>query len=322
VRDDYERIRSTLVGITPINVVIRSTAGKSVVNTSLLAVVNEFVNEVRPQQGVGRVLSVVDPLAAVNLALIGEDELPDSADELEQYLLLLGGVEQLDDVLAKDRRATNVLLRLDDNSSDRIVALASWAESWLHAKLPDGYSASATGIMYEIARSEEEIAHGQVRGLLLAATAIGIVVLLLFRDFRTTLIAFVPNAVPLILAFGLMGILAVPLDAATVCLGAMALGIAVDDTVHVLCGFEEARAAERSVKRALDAAFDQALPALVFTTLAVGLSFSVIGLSKFTLVRNLGLLTSGTVFLALAADLTLLPALLSFRQPRGGKALK
>ncbi len=322
VRDDYERIRSTLVGITPINVVIRSTGGESVVDPSVLAVIDALVNSLRSRQGVGSVVSVVDPLALVNRALVGSDKLPGSRETLEQYLLLLEGVEQLEDVLASDRLATNVLLRLDDNSSKRIVALAAWAETWLRAELPEGYVASATGIMYEIARSEEEIAHGQIRGLLLAAVAIGLVVLLLFRDYRTALIAFVPNAVPLALAFGLIGILAVPLDAATVCLGAMALGIAVDDTIHVIFGFEEARLSGSSASGALTAALARVLPALVFTTLAVGLSFSVIGLSDFTLVRNLGLLTSGTVFLALAADLTLLPALLSFRQTKGGNALK
>ncbi len=52
------------------------------------------------------------------------------------------------------------------------------------------------------------------------------------------------------------------------------------------------------------------LPALVFTTAAIIAGFGVLALSEFTLIRNLGLVTSGLVFLCLLADLTLLPPLL------------
>jgi predicted RND superfamily exporter protein len=62
------------------------------------------------------------------------------------------------------------------------------------------------------------------------------------------------------------------------------------------------------------------LPALVYTTAAIGFGFAVLGLSGFTLTRNLGIVTTGLVVLCLAADVTLLPALLLGRSPEGKQA--
>ena len=84
-----------------------------------------------------------------------------------------------------------------------------------------------------------------------------------------------PNAVPLVIAFGLMGILGIPLDAATVCVGSLALGIAVDDTIHVMTGYTDLRASGEKPVVALDRCISQVLPALVFTTAAIIAGFGV-----------------------------------------------
>ncbi len=134
--------------------------------------------------------------------------------------------------------------------------------------------------------------------------------LALLRNVKMALIALLPNAIPLGIAFGLMGLLRVPLDAATVCLGSLAFGIAVDDTIHVLTRYQEERDRGRKPREALERGLRLALPALIYTTVTIGAGFLVLGVSEFTLIRNLGLVTSGLVVLCLLADTTLLPALL------------
>ena len=49
---------------------------------------------------------------------------------------------------------------------------------------------------------------------------------------------------------------------------------------------------------------------MIYTTTAVGIGFAVLGISRFTLVEHLGLLTAAIMVLCLLADLLLLPALL------------
>jgi len=118
-----------------------------------------------------------------------------------------------------------------------------------------------------------------------------------------------------------MGLAGVALDAATVCLGSLALGIAVDDTIHVVTAYRDGIALGCKPIEALDRCFERVLPALALTTVIIATGFGVLALSEFTLIRNLGLMTSGLVALCLLADVTLLPALLvAERRPAGARS--
>ena len=107
-----------------------------------------------------------------------------------------------------------------------------------------------------------------------------------------------------------MGLAGISLDAGTVLIGSIALGIAVDDTVHLLVGYHEGRRAGAPRAQAVEASLRQSFPAIVQTALVVALGFAVLGLSGFSFIRNLGLVTAGLMLLCLAAELNLLPAML------------
>ena len=216
----------------------------------------------------------------------------------------------MQDFLTADRRLANVLLRANDNGSDALLAVAEKANAWWEAHGPAGYSARTTGIMYEFARAENEITMGQLRGLLFAFLVIAVILLMIFRSSKLAVVALVPNALPVAMAFGTMGILGIALDAGTVLVGNLALGIAIDDTIHTVTGYYRQRSAGGSPKAALALTFERVLPPVVFTTLIIGAGFAVFGFSTLVFTRHLGLVTSGIMVLCLLADILLLPALL------------
>jgi predicted RND superfamily exporter protein len=320
VRDAYENIRTRLAGITPVNVVINAEDGGSVVTPEVLSSIHGLANYLEELPAVGRSLSVADPLIQIHNGFNpgSEGDLPRDAKLISQYLLLLGSVEQLQDVLTVDRSGANIVLRLNDNGSSRIVGIAQDVDRWWEEHGPPGFSATTTGVMYEFGRAEEEIAYGQIRGLGFALLAIGIILFLIFRRPKIAISALIPNLIPLVVAYGFMGIIRVPLDAATICLGSLALGIAVDDTIHVTSRFAAWRGQGLTDRDALAESIRRVLPALTFSTIAIAVGFGVVGLSDFTLIRNLGLVTSAMVVICLLADLTLLPALLA-PNPRGDR---
>lgn len=312
IRDDYEILRERLSGISPVNVVVNAIGDRPVTHPEALEAIDALSSWLAAQPEVGKSLSVTDPLRQVHGVYSENDAagLPTSQAMAEQYLMLLESVDYMRDVITEDRTGANILLRVDDNGSDRLVALGDriaefWAENG-----PADFTVNTTGLMYEFGRAEEQIAYGQVAGLAFALVSIGAVLLYILRVPKNALIALLPNAVPLVITFGLMGFLGIPLDAATVCLGSLALGIAVDDTIHLMTGYTDRRHAGEKPLVALDRSLEQVLPALVFTTAAIVVGFAVLALSQFTLIRNLGLVTSGLVFLCLVADITLLPPLL------------
>ena len=118
--------------------------------------------------------------------------------------MLLEGVEMMDDVISSDRAVANVLLRVDDNGSADIMSLARRAEEWWANHGAAAFDARATGIMFEFARAEDAIAYGQIVGLSVALASIAVILFLIFRDTRLALVGLVPNAMPLVMIFGLM----------------------------------------------------------------------------------------------------------------------
>jgi len=319
IRDAYDSIRLRLSGISPMNIVVTSDDGGSVVTPEVIRAVDALSTHLQGLPHVGKVLSVADPLRQLHGAFSGSgtQPLPNNRATIEQYLLLLDSVEYLSDVITRDRTAGNILLRVNNNGSRELLSIAEEASRWWRNSGPVGFSATPTGIMYEFARAQEEITWGQLRGFGIALVPIALALLLVFRKPAVLIVALVPNVAPLVMMYGLMGIAGVPLDAVAVGLGSAALGIAVDDTVHLIYRFREAREAGLGAEQALERSLSSVVAAVVYTSIATGIGFSVLLLSSFAVTQTVGAVMSGIVGVCLLADLTLLPPLLLTLARRG-----
>ncbi len=320
VRMEYEAIREQLSGISPVNVVIESRGEGRVTAPEVVAAVDALASHLEGLPEVGKAVAFTDPLRQLHGGFVDDPDLPlpDDPVLVEQYLLLLSSVQQLADLVTDDRRAANLLLRVDDNRSGSLRRVAAEAERWWAANRPPGFRAQGTGTMFEFARAEDEMVYGQLRGLSLAVGAIALTLFAVLRSTRLALLALVPNALPVVAVFGFMGLVGIPLDAGTVMLGSLALGMAVDDTMHIVNGVHQAELRGLPDRQGLHETLGHTLPALLYTTLVVSVSFGVLGFSDFTFTRNLGLLTSGIMGVCLLADVVLLPALLLLRSPARG----
>lgn len=151
---------------------------------------------------------------------------------------------------------------------------------------------------------------GELRGSLLGLLVI-VTVLIggLLRSPSVALRSILPNVLPLWLGYAAIGVLAIELDPIATVVLALALGIAVDDTIHVLVRFVDLRT-DRGVGQAAVEAVRQTGSAVALTSvcLAVGLAANLF--SSFPPLVVLGGLGSGLILLAMLADITLLPALL------------
>lgn len=314
-RDDYEAIRERLSGISPINIVVEWSAGseyesRMVIEPELLRSIDELDKHLEGLPQVGKAVSIADPIRQIHAGFSpGAGDLPGSASAVQQYLLLLESVDQIADLVSTDRRAANIIVRLDNNGSSEILDAAISAERWWRDHGWPGSTARATGIMFEFARAQDSIARGQIVGLSSALLAIALILLATFRSARASVATLIPNMIPLVGIYGAMGFLNVPLDAGTVLVGSLALGIAVDDTVHLSNAYFAARSGSSDTE-AMEAAVRAVLPALTYTTVIVGFGFGLLAMSDFSFIRNLGILMAVVMTVCLIADLHLLPTLL------------
>lgn len=132
----------------------------------------------------------------------------------------------------------------------------------------------------------------------------------IFRSFRVALIGIAPNILSTLVVLGVMGWAGIPLDLMTITIAAIAMGIAVDDTIHFIHRYrEELREAppEEAVKRSLLSVGY----AMIYTSLIIILGFSLLAFSDFVPSILFGLLTGLAMTMALILALSLLPALLN-----------
>ncbi len=298
---DYQAISRGLSGISPINVVVERVDGRSMVGRADRDQLAAFVRYLRDRSEVGYAVSIAELLAELRIAFSSG---PGEAG-VEQLLLVAEGEPQLRYLLTPDYARANVPMRVRDNSSAALLALADDAEGWW-ADLSD-YDATATGIMFEFARAEDAIAWGQSASLLVASVVVGLVLLWALGPGVLCAVALLTNLCPVVLVAGLMGLGRIPLDAATVVLGALAIGIGVDDTLHLSLAYvRNRRGSSRS--SAVQAAYLEVAPAITSSTVVVAVGFSVLATSEFLLVSQLGLLTLVAAIVCWLADLTLLAA--------------
>ena len=148
-------------------------------------------------------------------------------------------------------------------------------------------------------------------GVSFLATVVGVLAILylLLRRVRLTLLALVPNILPVWLVLGIMGWAGIPLDLATVMVASTTLGLALDDTLHTLVPFRK-HVGERGTFDSLLQAVEKNAAAYSVSGLVLGLGFLVCALSSFAPIRRFGGLSALAIALAVAADFLLVPALL------------
>ena len=119
----------------------------------------------------------------------------------------------------------------------------------------------------------------------------------------------IPNLAPIIITLGLMGWLGISLDYVKLLIGCIAIGLAVDDTVHMVVRFQHEFNVRQNYHRALTAAFCGVGRALFITSVVLVAGFLVNVFSVMQTLVDFGLLVAFTILMALLADFFLLPAL-------------
>ncbi len=174
-----------------------------------------------------------------------------------------------------------------------------------------------TGVVPLVFVAQRELLDGLFKSFCLAFALIAVVMTVLLRSPTAGLMSMIPNAFPAIITFGTMGWLGILVDVGAMMTASVALGIAVDDTLHFLTWFRRSRVAGHSRRTAIVNAFDRCAVAMTQTTLIAGLGLVVYVLSDFQPVSQFGLLMAVLLAAALGGDLVLLPALLATKVGEG-----
>ncbi len=149
----------------------------------------------------------------------------------------------------------------------------------------------------------------------IAFSIIFISIIILFRSFKLSLVSIVPNILPLIFAGGIMGFMGIELRPATAMTFSIALGIAVDDTIHFLSRFRSEFKVSRSHKKSTSITILTTGRAIISTTITLAMGFVVLLFSNFKPNSEFGILSTIILVIALISSLLLLPSLINVIKP-------
>jgi len=167
-----------------------------------------------------------------------------------------------------------------------------------------------TGTAHVFDRHVTYLSGNLMDGLGIEILLLSLLMAFVYRSWRMILIFLIPNIIPLLLVGALMGYLSIELKTSTAIIFTIALGISVDDTIHLLGKYKHELAQGKSRLIALKTAYLTTVKATILTTFILCAGFFLLVFSAFLGAHNMGLLISITLFVALLIEMTLLPILI------------
>jgi predicted RND superfamily exporter protein len=278
--------------------------------------IRAFQRDAEALPEIDRTISIADYVAFMNREMFGGGDdmlrIPATPEEVGQYVFLYtasGDPEEFDDLIDPDAGRARIILKADVPSSRASAALRAKLTALAQRHFPDEATPDAvlsTEIL--LSRAAEAVVHEQIQSFSLALLLILGTVMLSFRSLSAGLHMLLPNGLPLVLNLSIMSLLDISLSDATSIISVTALGIAVDSSVHLLVRTRALESQHGSRSAAVLQALLTTGRPIVLTTVLIVAGFSVLMLSDFQSVSELGIFTALTMIFCLFGDLLVLPA--------------
>jgi predicted RND superfamily exporter protein len=168
-----------------------------------------------------------------------------------------------------------------------------------------------TGVVPIVYKAQRALLTSLVESTLWSFLTITPLMIFVTRSFRAGLVAMIPNVVPVIVIFGAMGWLGIPIDIGSMMTASIALGVAVDDTIHFLSWFRGDVHHYRNRNKAIVSCYAKCATPTLQAACISGLGLSVFALSTFTPTQRFGWLMLTILIAGVVAELILLPAILA-----------
>lgn len=310
--DAYRHIGDGLTGLYSLELVIETPQGW--LDSNAWVAFERIEDGMSVVPGVTRVLSPLDILKKANQW--DHDFAPDAyvlppTEEAATALVEELGPADREFIarqIADDGRTVRVTVLAHNMSNSGLFKILDIAEG-IVLSLPGGFSGYTTGLVPHVVQSHEKLIETQIRTIAIAFVVVFVCILIGLRSWTLTIVSIPPNLLPVLAALCAMAWTHIRLDVATVMTASVALGIAVDDTVHMLTAYRTHRRAGLSDVESWHATLERVGPAILVTTLTACAAFATLSFSGFVPLRHFGQLAGLAIAVAFVADVLLLPAL-------------
>jgi uncharacterized protein len=319
-RQATERIDKVMGGTINIEIVVDTGRENGLYDPSVLKDLDRLARELKTfddgKVKVANASSVADIIKEIHQALNENRpefyQVPDNADLIPQEFLLFenSGSDDLEKVIDSSFRLARFTIQAPWLDIFYYTGLLEKIQTSFQETFAGRATVTTTGLLQLFVHTVKAASLSMAEGYITAAVLITIMMILLVGGFRMGLISMIPNLAPVIFVMGLMYWLELPLDTYTMMIGTIALGLAVDDTVHFLNGFRRYFGQGQTAEEAIRSTLRTSGRAMLITTVVLALGFFMFTFAEMLNIERFGYLTGLTLVLALLADFFSIPALM------------
>jgi predicted RND superfamily exporter protein len=321
-----EVIDDKMNGTVTIEVVIDTGKVNGWHDPERLAKLNTFSEKMEVYEDefthVGKVVSLATIVKETNRALHENKEafytIPKEANLVSQELLLFenSGSDDLEDVVDSQFSKARVTIKLPWLDSVDSIKVLEYVQSEA-SKTFTNSKVETTGMIPLLINTFSHAVHSSAFSYMMAGIAITFMMMLIMGSVRIGLLSMIPNLAPIIMGLLVMYVGSMSLDMFTLLIGSIAIGLAVDDTIHFMHNFRRYYLESGDAEKAIEQTFYTTGKAMVITTLVLSLGFFAYIAANMISVQNFGIITGSVIVFALLSDLLLAPALMVVAAKRG-----
>ena len=330
---DVESIEGNMGGVFPIEVILEYNEPISLDDKDILNTINNFKEDVSNIDKITSVAAFTDMLPKflaknqdLRETLKLQENLTFNSNHSDLYASMLGKL--LADSIQRNQVLDNASLFITKDLktvrfSGRMLNVKAQEAKNIKdevSRLSDKYfgdkaNVSVTGSTFLALKTADHLVYSLTNSFALAFLIIFVSMVILFRSFKLSLISILPNVIPLMLAAAVMGFQDIKLRPTTAMTFAIALGIAVDDTIHFLARLRQEFFKTNNMKSAIKNTLLTTGKAIISTTIVLSLGFAVLYFSELMPNHEFGILATIILMAALLGSIFLLPALLILFKP-------
>jgi len=320
IRISTEVLDQSLGGTVTMEVVIDTKMENGLYDPDFTSSLEKAANEIEVldtgEVTAGKVWSIVEILKETNRALNGNRKafyrLPETRDLTAQELFLFEGsgsddLEDFTDSMFSKARISVKVPYIDAIVYDAYIR----GVNEIIEKCFSGTDASVTGMIMIYSQVIINGIHSMGKSYIYAFVTISLLMIIVTGSFRIGILGMLPNILPIILTMGIAGWLGMRVNLFTMLVGNIAMGLAVDDTIHFIHNFKKYFARYKNAEQAVAATFLSAGRAIIITSVVLSVGFFIFMFSIMNHLKEFGILTGFAILLALGFNMVVSPAIMT-----------
>ncbi|MEJ2220744.1 MAG: MMPL family transporter [Desulfobacterales bacterium] len=324
IRRATEKIDRELRGTLNLEVVIDAGQENELYSPVLLNRIDKATADIESLElkdvFVGKAWSLSTILKEINQALnenrSDHYSIPQNRDLIAQEFLLFenSGSDDLEDVVDSQFSKARFTIKGPFKDAVKYNRFIETVDHYFDENFPEA-NITLTGLMVLLARTVNNAIISMAKSYVIALVVITALMIILIGRLRIGLLSMIPNLAPILLMIGIIGATPLKMDLFTMMVASIAIGLAVDDTIHFMHNFRRYYEQSGDPKQAVYETLNTTGRAMLVTTIVLSIGFLIFVFASMNNLFAFGLLTAFTILMALAADYLVAPALMVLVNP-------